>query len=348
MSDAINRLTAALADRYRIGRELGAGGMATVYLAHDLRHDRQVAIKVLRHEVVAELEADRFLLEIRTTANLQHPHIVPVFDSGIAHLGHTEHGEVLPDVLYYVMPLIEGESLGLVAALHGDVVEAAHQLGMAFEQLPEDHDVAAWYALQLAYIGRSAVAIAITRAITRSAPDHPLAWGIESISTMLAGRHAAAVARAATAPPSAPAGAVPLIAGLAHAAAGDRESAIETFDRAAALEPDVFTIMCGFLAHSLRGDAAGARRALRPDVVQYTEYIAQGFALLGDAEEAAHWLEQSVRLGFGVYDAVTVHNAVWRPWLTHPLFVPVLESLKRNAERYAQLPVAPRALAMVS
>ena len=93
-------LSAALADRYRIERELGAGGMATVYLAQDLKHDRKVAIKVMRPEVSAELAADRFLREIRTTANLQHPHIVPVFDSGSA------EGQ-----LYFVMPLIEGETL---------------------------------------------------------------------------------------------------------------------------------------------------------------------------------------------------------------------------------------------
>ena len=78
------RLAAALADRYRIERELGAGGMATVYLAHDLRHDRKVALKVLRPELAAVLGAERFLAEIKTTANLQHPHILPLFDSGAA------------------------------------------------------------------------------------------------------------------------------------------------------------------------------------------------------------------------------------------------------------------------
>ena len=76
MSDALSRLTAALADRYRIERELGAGGMATVYLAHDVRHDRKVALKVLRPELSAILGAGRFLAEIKTTANLQHPHIL--------------------------------------------------------------------------------------------------------------------------------------------------------------------------------------------------------------------------------------------------------------------------------
>ncbi len=75
-------LQAALSDRYRIERELGQGGMATVYLAQDLKHDRQVAIKVLRPELAAVIGAERFLSEIKTTANLQHPHILPLFDWG--------------------------------------------------------------------------------------------------------------------------------------------------------------------------------------------------------------------------------------------------------------------------
>ena len=74
-ADSHSRLAAALADRYRIERELGQGGMATVYLAQDLKHDRKVAIKVLRPELAAVIGAERFLSEIKTTANLQHPHI---------------------------------------------------------------------------------------------------------------------------------------------------------------------------------------------------------------------------------------------------------------------------------
>ncbi|MBA2291780.1 MAG: protein kinase [Gemmatimonadales bacterium] len=100
MSDALARLTAALADRYTIERELGAGGMATVYLAQDLKHNRQVAIKVLRPELAQAMGAERFLLEIETTANLRHPHILPLYDSGNA-----------DEFLFYVMPLVEGESL---------------------------------------------------------------------------------------------------------------------------------------------------------------------------------------------------------------------------------------------
>ena len=100
MSERDDRLTRALADRYRIERELGQGGMATVYLAQDLRHDRKVALKVLKPELAAVLGAERFVVEIKTTAALQHPHILPLFDSGTA-----------DGFLYYVMPYVEGETL---------------------------------------------------------------------------------------------------------------------------------------------------------------------------------------------------------------------------------------------
>ena len=112
MTQTADRLAAALADRYRLERELGAGGMATVYLAQDLKHDRQVAIKVLKPELAAVLGAERFVVEIKTTAALQHPHILPLFDSGTA-TSHPERSEGSPaaSFLYYVMPYIEGETL---------------------------------------------------------------------------------------------------------------------------------------------------------------------------------------------------------------------------------------------
>src|SRR6267378_7437112 len=94
------RLTTALADRYRIERELGHGGMATVYLARDVKHEREVALKVLRPELAAVLGAERFLHEIKVTAHLQHPHILPLHDSGEA-----------DSFLFYVMPYVEGETL---------------------------------------------------------------------------------------------------------------------------------------------------------------------------------------------------------------------------------------------
>ena len=106
MAEITEQLSTALADRYRIERRLGEGGMATVYLAEDLKHDRKVALKVLRPELAAVLGADRFVQEIKTTAQLQHPHILPLYDSGTtaAHGGGT-------GFLYYVMPYIHGATL---------------------------------------------------------------------------------------------------------------------------------------------------------------------------------------------------------------------------------------------
>ncbi|HEX6104739.1 MAG TPA: serine/threonine-protein kinase, partial [Gemmatimonadales bacterium] len=100
MPELLSRLQTALAARYRLDREIGAGGMATVYLAQDLRHSRAVALKVLRPELAAVIGAERFLAEITLTANLQHPHILPLFDSGEA-----------DGFLFYVMPFVQGETL---------------------------------------------------------------------------------------------------------------------------------------------------------------------------------------------------------------------------------------------
>ena len=100
MADALDRLKAALADRYTIERELGRGGMAVVYLAQDHRHKRRVAVKILQPEIAAQLGPQRFLREIEIAARLQHPNILPMYDSG-----------GVGDTLYYVMPHVEGESL---------------------------------------------------------------------------------------------------------------------------------------------------------------------------------------------------------------------------------------------
>jgi serine/threonine-protein kinase len=112
MTHERDRLTAALADRYAIEREIGAGGMATVYMAHDIKHDRKVALKLLRPELAAMIGAERFLNEIKVTANLHHPHILPLHDSGEA-----------DSFLYYVMPFVEGDTLR-------DKIDREKQLGI--------------------------------------------------------------------------------------------------------------------------------------------------------------------------------------------------------------------------
>src|SRR5260370_33331250 len=100
MPEHLNRLTAALSARYTVERELGQGGMAVVYLARDLKHHRSVAVKALRPELAAALGPERVLREIEIAAQLTHPHVLPLYDSGGA-----------AGVLYYVMPYVEGESL---------------------------------------------------------------------------------------------------------------------------------------------------------------------------------------------------------------------------------------------
>jgi serine/threonine-protein kinase len=143
MTGVHDRLAPALADRYHIIRELGAGGMATVYLAEDLRHDRKVALKVLKPELAAVVGAERFVAEIRTTARLQHPHILSLFDSGSA-----------GGSLYYVMPFVDGESLrdrlnretqlGIAEAVRitrdvADALEYAHRHGVIHRDIKPEN-----------------------------------------------------------------------------------------------------------------------------------------------------------------------------------------------------------------
>ena len=143
MTDTFDRLKTALADRYAIERELGSGGMATVYLAKDVKHRRKVAVKVLRPELAAVLGSDRFLREIEIAAALTHPHIVPLHDSGEA-----------DGFLYYVMPFVEGQSLRDRLAIEGElpvqdavkilyeVVDAlayAHEQGVVHRDIKPDN-----------------------------------------------------------------------------------------------------------------------------------------------------------------------------------------------------------------
>ncbi|NIM52644.1 MAG: protein kinase [Gemmatimonadales bacterium] len=170
MTDQLDRLNTALAGRYAIEREIGRGGMATVYLAHDVRHDRKVAVKVLREELAAVLGSERFLQEIRVTAGLQHPHILPLHDSGEA-----------DGFLYYVMPFVVGESLRArlnregalqlptaltIAQEVADALSYAHRQGVVHRDIkPENVLLSEGHAL-VADFG-------IAKAVTR-ASDEPL------------------------------------------------------------------------------------------------------------------------------------------------------------------------------
>ncbi len=167
--DRIHQLNAALVGRYQIDRELGAGGMATVFLAHDLKHHRQVALKVLHDDLAESLGAARFLAEIRTTANLQHPHILPLHDSG-----------EVDGVLYYVMPFVNGESLRdrlnrekrlsvndttLIVQEVADALDYAHRAGVVHRDVkPENILLSGGHAI-VADFG-------IARALTQTEAPH--------------------------------------------------------------------------------------------------------------------------------------------------------------------------------
>ncbi len=168
MSDAADRVKAALSDRYTILRELGAGGMATVYLAEDIKHHRKVAIKVLRPELAAAVGSERFLREIGIAANLIHPHILPLHDSGEA-----------DGILYYVMPYVEGETLRdrlnretqlplgdalQIAREVADALGAAHKQGVIHRDIKPENILFAEGHAMLADFG-------IARAVTEAGGD---------------------------------------------------------------------------------------------------------------------------------------------------------------------------------
>ncbi|MBE0595621.1 MAG: serine/threonine protein kinase [Gemmatimonadales bacterium] len=173
MTDELERLRAALAGHYRVERVVGRGGMATVYLAADERHRRNVAIKVVRPDLAAVLGAERFLHEIRVTANLSHPHILPLHDSGVAE-----------GLLYYVMPFVVGESLRAkvnregalplkdVLAITDDVADAlsyAHRQGVVHRDMkPENVLLSEGHALVTDFGIAKAVSSASDEPLTRT------------------------------------------------------------------------------------------------------------------------------------------------------------------------------------
>jgi tetratricopeptide (TPR) repeat protein len=175
---ALDRLRQALADRYAVERELGHGGMATVYLATDLKHQRQVAIKVLRPELAATVGPERFLREIEIAARLSHPHVLPLLDSG--RWGDaTASGGRVPELLFYVMPYVPGESLRermtrgavpLTEALRlltevADALAYAHEQGVVHRDIkPENIMIAGRHALVMDF--------GVARALSEAAGEH--------------------------------------------------------------------------------------------------------------------------------------------------------------------------------
>jgi eukaryotic-like serine/threonine-protein kinase len=243
---------------------------------------------------------------------------------------------------------------GLVAAFRGDLDTGLRELGVAYEAIPEDADIAFWYGAFLMFSGRAEEGLAVLRDIKRRDPTYALVALMEDLGEAFAGRFAGPLARLAEGPRHAPPAVWYLLQGLVGLAAGDQAHALRAFDLSAAEPPDGMSKLSAFLAASTRGDAAAAALVLTPDLeallwhdFSYTEYAAQGFALLGDVAGIQKWLPRAADLGAGYYDALSRHNAAWRPWLAHPDIAPVFERIRANAARYATIPLAPRAAALL-
>jgi eukaryotic-like serine/threonine-protein kinase len=280
MTDEFEHLGSALAERYRIGRELGSGGMATVYRAHDLRHDRAVAIKVFRPAVAAAMGRERFLHEITVTAGLDHPHILPLLDSGDA-----------SGFLYYVMPCVEGETLRdridreaplplrealTIAREMADALHYAHEAGVVHRDIkPENillaggHSRVADFGIALADGTRPGPALTQTGMVVGTtrymSPEQALGLPLDRRSDiyslgcvvyeMLAG---AAPRRDAAPDPILEHGIPPSVEAAIHGALARRPE-------------DRFATAADF-ARALAGDAEGTREAPRMTPARATPY----------------------------------------------------------------------------
>ena len=245
------------------------------------------------------------------------------------------------------------EIRGLVGAFRGDIDTSLRELGRAYEALPEEVDIGFWYGAFLIFADRADEALPITRDVRRREPAHPLVSLMESVADWNRGRFDRVRARFDDGPGSSPAAIWYLVQGLAGLAAGDHAHALRAFGGATAQPPDAMTGLAAFLAAAVRGDSVLAGTILTPELettlwrdFSYTEYAAEGFAMLGDVDNASKWLERAVELGAGYYRGLSSFHAVWRPWLEHPQMAPMFARLKANADRYAAIPLAPRARAL--
>ncbi len=244
---------------------------------------------------------------------------------------------------------------GLVAAFRGDLETVLRELGVAYEAIPEDTDIAFWYGAFLMFSDRAEDGLFVLRDLKHRDPTYALAALMEDLGEAFVGRFAGPLARLAEGPRYAPPAIWYLVQGLVGLAAGDQAHALRALDLSAAEPPDGMSKLSAFLAGATRGDAAGAAAVLTAEQeallwhdFSYTEYAAQGFALLGDVSGIQKWLARAADLGAGYYGALSRHSAVWRPWLAHPDVAPIFERIRANAERCSAIPLAPRAQAIAA
>ena len=202
------------------------------------------------------------------------------------------------------------ELRGLVAVLEGRAEDSLRDLGNAFDALPEDLEIPAWYGLVLGFADHAEIQGAIGRGVLARAPDHPMAWCCVALSEMQQGNLDTAIElmrnrRSLRRHP------LWIVSRRDAPRGGDRAGASRAFDASQRHPPDVLTNIAAFLGNAVRGDSTAARALLTPDLIngvwtdlQYAEFMAEGFALLGDHAEAARWLDQAVKSGLGMYRAI--------------------------------------------
>ncbi len=245
------------------------------------------------------------------------------------------------------------EIRGLVAAMRGDFATAMRDLGQAYEAMPEDVDIGFWYGAFLLFADHVEVGLAVVSDVRRRDPAHPLVSLMESMGDVMSGSFETALARLDEGPGSTPVAIWYMVQGLVGLSAGDHAHALRALDRAAIEPPDAMTALAAFLGSAARKDPAGAAAILTPELeamlwhdFSYVEYVAEGFALLGDVDGIRKWLGRSAGLGAGYYSVLTRHHAVWRPWLAHPDVSPIFAQIRANSDRYAELALAPQAVSL--
>jgi eukaryotic-like serine/threonine-protein kinase len=246
------------------------------------------------------------------------------------------------------------EIRGVVAAISGDLLSAVRECGIAYEAMPEDLELAFWYAGLLVYTGRPDAGLALLHEIRRLEPGYPPTRLMMVVGEQMRGHPERPLAEYPAGPGSAPPSYMCLVHGLLKLAVDDRPGAVEAFAVAHVDAPDLLEILRAFLAAAVQGDP-GAPDLLTLEVqtgarqdASYAEMVAEGFALLGDAEEAARWLGRAVDGGFACYTGLAEHNALWRPWLNHPQLAPVFARMRNLEKEQVAMPLGPGLRALMA
>ncbi|MCB1184169.1 protein kinase [bacterium] len=246
------------------------------------------------------------------------------------------------------------EIRGLVAIARGDVETGLRNLSVAHEAMPADEDIGTWYGILLFFSSRLDAATVVARDVLRT-HESGITRLLLHVTDMFRGRPESVIAGFDGGPqnfPQAPWGLFQLVAGLA---AGDHAHVQRAAAFARSQQPGPLNAMGQFLGEAARGDRAAALVHLTPAVegtlwndFQYTECVAEGFAVLGDVPNVVRWLGRSVDLGMSYIGPIVETHAVWREWVAHPEVAPLLARSREHVARYAAIPLAPRVAALLS